>query len=44
LAWTRTTGMPADELTKALPRQKHEAFIKLIGLVDIAERIQHHGN
>jgi hypothetical protein len=44
LAWARTNDMPADGLTKALPRQKHEAFIKLIGRVDIEERIQRHNN
>jgi len=42
LAWARTNDMSADGLTKALPKQKHKAFIKLIGLVDIEERIQHH--
>jgi len=31
------TGMPADGLIKALPRQKHEAFVRQIGLVDIEE-------
>ena len=33
--------MIADGLTKALPRQRHEEFIKLIRLDDISERIQH---
>jgi hypothetical protein len=32
-----TTGMPADGLMKALLRQKHEAFVRQIGLVDISE-------
>ena len=27
--------MPADGLTKALPRQRHEAFVRLLGLTDI---------
>jgi len=31
------TGMPADGLMKVLPRQKHEAFVRQIGLVDISE-------
>jgi hypothetical protein len=33
--WISTTEMPADGLTKALPRQKHEAFIRQLRLVDI---------
>jgi len=32
--------MPADGLTKALPRQKHEIFIKQLGLVDIATTLK----
>jgi len=39
--WTPTRDMIADGLTKALPRQRHEEFIKLIRLDDISERIQH---
>jgi hypothetical protein len=31
--------MPADGLTKALPRQKHEAFIGKLGLVDLSKVI-----
>ena len=31
--------MIADGLTKALPRQKFENFVKIIGLVDIEERV-----
>ena len=31
--------MPADGLTKALPRQKHKKFVQVSGLVDIAERL-----
>jgi len=31
--------MVTDGLTKALPRQKHEAFIHQLNLVDIQERI-----
>jgi hypothetical protein len=27
--------MPADGLTKALPRQKHQTFLQQLGLVDI---------
>jgi hypothetical protein len=33
--------MPADGLTKALPRQKHDIFIKQLGLVDISKRLHH---
>ena len=32
--------MPADGLTKALLRQCHEEFMKMISLVDISARIQ----
>jgi hypothetical protein len=31
--------MPADGLTKALSRQKHDTFVKLLGLVNIKEQI-----
>ena len=31
--------MPADRLTKALSRQKHEKFVQASGLVDIAGRL-----
>jgi hypothetical protein len=37
IEWVPTAEMPADGLTKALPRQKHEIFIKQLGLVDIAK-------
>ena len=33
--WVLTTEMPADGLTKPLSCQKHEAFIHLLGLVEI---------
>jgi hypothetical protein len=36
--WVYTGDMPADGLTKALMRQKHETFIKQLGLVDIRDR------
>jgi hypothetical protein len=29
--------MPADGLTKLLPRQKHENFVKQLGLVDLSK-------
>jgi hypothetical protein len=37
--WVPTTEMPADGLTKPLPRQRHEAFIRQLGLVDIADKL-----
>ena len=33
--WVPTAKMPANGLTKILPRQKHEAWIKQLNLVDI---------
>jgi hypothetical protein len=38
--WIPTAEMPADGLTKALPRQKHEIFVRQLGLVDIRERLE----
>src|SRR5204863_6623410 len=38
--WTPTKRMPADGLTKTLPRQRHEEFMKMISLEDISARIQ----
>ena len=38
--WVPTTEMPADGLTKPLPRQRHEAFIRQLGLVDIADKLR----
>jgi len=32
--------MPADGLTKALPRRKHEKFVRAVGLRDIEEQLQ----
>jgi hypothetical protein len=40
LKWIPTNSMPADGFTKALPTQKHLAFIKQLGLVDIRHLIQ----
>jgi len=40
LNWICTTEMLADGLTKALPRQQHEAFVRQIGLVDISNRLE----
>jgi hypothetical protein len=38
--WKPTRDMIADGLTKALPRQRHEMFMKMISLEDISARIQ----
>ena len=38
--WTPTRNMIADGLTKALSPQRHEAFVKLIKLDDITQRIE----
>jgi hypothetical protein len=40
IEWVPTTEMPADGLTKALSTQKHQAFIRQIGLVDIRHLIE----
>jgi len=37
--WVSTTNMRADGLTKALPRQRHETFIRQLGLVDIGGKL-----
>jgi hypothetical protein len=37
--WVPTDQMPADGLTKVLPRLKHESFIKQLGLEDIRSLI-----
>jgi hypothetical protein len=37
--WVPTDQMPADGLTKVLPRLKHESFVKQLGLEDIRSRI-----
>jgi Reverse transcriptase (RNA-dependent DNA polymerase) len=36
IEWLPTSEMPADGLTKALPRQKHNDFIRQLRLVDIS--------
>jgi len=38
--WVPTDKMIADGMTKMLPRQKHEEFIRMLGLVDISKQIQ----
>lgn len=37
--WVPTDKMPADGLTKILPHQKHEAWIKQLNLIDIQRQI-----
>jgi len=37
ITWIPTNHMPADGLTKPLPRQKHENFIQQLGLVDLSK-------
>src|SRR5271154_5025187 len=37
--WKTTKEMIADGLTKALPKQRFENFVKMIGMVDIRERL-----
>jgi hypothetical protein len=39
IQWVPTTEMPADGLTKALPKQRFDIFIKQLGLVDISTRL-----
>ena len=31
--------MPADDLTKALSKQKHEDFVRMIDLVNISDKL-----
>ena len=37
--WVPTTNMPADGFTKPLSAEKHSHFVRQLGLVDIASRI-----
>ena len=39
IEWVPSADMPADGLTKALPRQKHERFITQLNLVDIRTQL-----
>jgi hypothetical protein len=39
VTWCPTTEMPADGLTKTLPRQRHNRFVKQLGLEDVQSHI-----
>ena len=39
VSWVPTNDMPADGLTKTLPRQKFEQFVRQCGLVDVKQQI-----
>ena len=43
VAYLPTNDMPADGLTKPLPRQRFEQFVRLLGLVDLEQRILEQG-
>jgi hypothetical protein len=38
--WRSTNQMPADGMTKMLPRQKHTEFIQQLHLIDIRSKVQ----
>jgi hypothetical protein len=38
--WVQTKDMSADGVTKALPKEKHNHFMKQSGLVDLSSRIE----
>jgi hypothetical protein len=40
IKWIATYEMPADGFTKPLPKQKHQDFVKHLGLVDISHLIK----
>jgi hypothetical protein len=39
VSWVPTDQIPADVLTKVLPRLKHKSFVKQLGLNDIRSLI-----
>jgi hypothetical protein len=40
VSWIPTNDMPADGLTKILPRQRHELFVRQLNLVDIKDQLE----
>jgi len=38
--WIPTTEMIADGFTKALPKQKFQNFVQMVGMVDISDRLR----
>jgi hypothetical protein len=40
VSWLATSQMPADGLTKSLPKQKHCIFIEQLGLMDISQQLK----
>ncbi|KGO64395.1 Reverse transcriptase, RNA-dependent DNA polymerase [Penicillium italicum] len=40
--WVPTAEMAADGLTKLLPRQKHQKFVEMLGLVDLRTHLSNH--
>lgn len=38
--WLRTAEMPADGLTKFLPKEKFNNFVDLLGMVNLSEEIK----
>jgi hypothetical protein len=40
VSWVPTAKMPADGLTKPLPKQKHQTFLDLLGMRDIRHLIR----
>lgn len=39
VSWIPTNDMPADGFTKSLSRQRHDNFLRLLGMVDIADQL-----
>ncbi len=37
--WKPTTQMPADGLTKSLVRQRHQEFVRQLGLNDVSKQL-----
>jgi hypothetical protein len=40
ISYLATAEMPADGLTKALPRQKFDSFVRHLGLVEIKDLLE----